>query len=82
MGLWNKLFGSRTVAAEPIRRTSAGATRRRISYDPTLVDGLKRDHRELVQLYAKIGRMFESGRFDDIRGELLFEPLDFVFNSH
>ena len=77
MAFWRKLFGGDAhVNGKPAPPSAAAAATapggaRGIRFDSTLVNGLKRDHRELVDLYGRIGRLIESGHFGDIPGELL-----------
>lgn len=77
MTFWRKLFGgdeekmNGRQAPASAAATAPPAAARGIRFDPTLVNGLKRDHRELVDMYGKIGRLIEGGHFGDIPGELL-----------
>ena len=73
MGLFSKLFGKKDTnnklpAVNPPNTTGAP---RAISYDPSLVDTLKRDHGDLVGQYQRLGQLQQLGRYNDIRGELV-----------
>lgn len=77
MGFFSRLFGggdkqdSRHATHNSHARIDTAARARGISYDASLIERLKNDHEDLVALYQKIGSLLESGKYGDIRSELV-----------
>ena len=77
MGFFSRLFGGdkqdhrHTTQHNSHARVDTSAPARGISFDASLIERLKNDHEDLVALYQKIGGLLESGKYGDIRSELV-----------
>ncbi|KRE92478.1 hypothetical protein ASG87_00750 [Frateuria sp. Soil773] len=71
MGIFGKLFGSKTTDDTLTVPSVPLSPVRTIGYDAGLVGSLKHDHAELVALYQRIGQLQQAGRYAEIRAELV-----------
>ncbi|MEO7067377.1 MAG: hemerythrin domain-containing protein [Rhodanobacter sp.] len=78
MSIFGKLFGGKEGAAEAAKaaaaQTPAPITNqpgRTISYDPTLIESLLHDHRQLNACYERIGGLLQNDKFGEVRDELI-----------
>jgi hypothetical protein len=69
--LLKRWMGNEAPAAPPPRQSAAPAAARSPAYDSRLIESLKHDHHDLVELFQQIGEVAERGRFHELPQKLM-----------
>lgn len=69
MGIFS-FFGKKEKSTERPTLNAESRTISHVSYEPQLVDSLKKDHQELVELFNEISYMGDSGNYEAIPAKL------------